>query len=339
MLLSLISPKPLTSVSRCGLFRLLAKIGCPPKLLSIVTSFHDNMKGTIQHSGASSDPFPILSGVKQGCVLAPTLFGIFFSLLLSHAFKSSEEGIFLHTRSDGRLFNLARLRVKTKVRKVLIRKLLFAGNAALTSHMEECLQRLIDRFAAANNEFGLTISLRKTNIMGQDVRNAPSIKIGNHTLDVVQEFTYLGSTITSNLYLDAEINKRVGKASAAMSRLAKRVWENGALTWNTKVRVYQACVLSTLLYGSEAWTMYVSQERRLNSFHLRCFRRILGIRWQDCISNTQVLEAASIPSIYTLLSQRRLRWLGHVSRMADGRIPKNTLCSEYQTHRPSISPL
>ncbi|XP_067888861.1 uncharacterized protein [Heterodontus francisci] len=129
-------------VSRRGLFRLLEKIGYPPKLLSIITSFHDNMKGTIQHGGSSSEPFPILSGVKQGCVLAPPLFAIFFSLLLSHAFKSSEEGIFLHTRSGGRLFNLARLRAKTKVRKVLIRELLFVDDAALTSHTEECLQRL-----------------------------------------------------------------------------------------------------------------------------------------------------------------------------------------------------
>ncbi|XP_067867364.1 uncharacterized protein [Heterodontus francisci] len=117
----------------------------------------------------------------------PTLFGIFFTLLLSHAFKSSEGGIFLHTRSDGRLFNLARLRAKTKVRKVLIRELLFADDAALTSHTEECLQRLIDRIVAACNEFGLIISLKETNIM--DVRNAPSINIGNHALKVVQEFT------------------------------------------------------------------------------------------------------------------------------------------------------
>ncbi|XP_067896428.1 uncharacterized protein [Heterodontus francisci] len=179
----------------------------------------------------------------------------------------------------------------------------------------------------------------KTNIMGQDVRNAPSINIGDHALEVVQEFTYLGSTITSNLSFDAEINKRMGKASAAMSRLAKRVWENGALTRNTKVRVYQACALSTLLYDSEAWTTYVSQERCLNSFHLSCLRRILGIRWQDRISNAEVLETANIPSIYILLSLRRLRWLGHVSYMEDGRIPKDTLYSELVTGiRPTGRP-
>ena len=56
------------------------------------------------------------SGVKQGCVLAPTLFRIFFLLLLKHAFDSLDNGVYIRTRSDGKLFNLSRLRAKTKVR-------------------------------------------------------------------------------------------------------------------------------------------------------------------------------------------------------------------------------
>ena len=67
-------------VSRDGLFKILAKIGCPPTLISIVKPFYNNMKGTVLYNGATSDPFNILSGVKQGCVLAPTLFGIFLPL-------------------------------------------------------------------------------------------------------------------------------------------------------------------------------------------------------------------------------------------------------------------
>ena len=87
-----------------------------------------------QDDGSTSDPFLIKSRVKQGCALAPTLFGIIFSLLQSYAFSQSEDGVYLHTRSDGHLFNLPRLRAKTKVRKVLIRELLFADDAALTAH-------------------------------------------------------------------------------------------------------------------------------------------------------------------------------------------------------------
>ena len=113
-------------VSWKGLFRRLEKIGCPPKLRSMVVSFHENVNGTVVYDDSTSEPFPVCSGVKQGCVLAPTLFGIFFSILLSYAFDSSSDGIYLHTRSDGKLFNLARLRDKAKVTEVYVREMLFA---------------------------------------------------------------------------------------------------------------------------------------------------------------------------------------------------------------------
>ena len=99
----------------------LEKIGCSPKLLSMITSFHEDMHGTLQHDAPKE--FPIHNGVKPGCVLAPTLtlFGLLLSLLLSYAFGSSLEGVCLHLRT-GKLFNLARLRAKTKVRQVPIRR-------------------------------------------------------------------------------------------------------------------------------------------------------------------------------------------------------------------------
>lgn len=57
------------------------------------------------------------------------------------------------------------------------------------------------------------------------------------------------------------------------------------------------------------------QERRLNAFHLRCPGRILGITWHDRVPNKNVLAPAKILSMFALLAQRRLRWLGHVSCM------------------------
>ena len=65
-------------------------------------------------------------------------------MLLKHAFDTITEGIYLHTRSDGRIFNLARLRAKTKVRKVLIRDMLFADDAAVVTHIQEELQSLME---------------------------------------------------------------------------------------------------------------------------------------------------------------------------------------------------
>ena len=80
-------------VSRSGVFQLLEKIGCSSKQLSMIIAFNSNRKSIVRYNGAVPNSFPIKSGVKQGCVLAPTLFGIFFSPALSHAFRTSEDGI------------------------------------------------------------------------------------------------------------------------------------------------------------------------------------------------------------------------------------------------------
>ena len=196
--------------------------------------------------------------MKQGCVLAPTLFCIFFSMLLQYAFKDCSEGVIIHTRADGKLFNLARLRAKSKVFQVLIRELLFADDAALVSHTEEGLQQLVDRLSHACKEFGLTISLKKTNVMAQGTEQPPVITVNGHVLEAVDNFTYLGSTISSSLSLEVEVSSRIAKAAAVMSKLHHRVWNNSILTEKTKLRMYHACVLSTLLYGSEACILYSS---------------------------------------------------------------------------------
>ena len=80
-------------VSRDGLFKVLPNIGCPPKLQIMIESFHIDTKGIVQFNGSSSESFEISSCVKQGCVLALTLFGIFFGMLLKHAFDTTTEGI------------------------------------------------------------------------------------------------------------------------------------------------------------------------------------------------------------------------------------------------------
>ena len=210
---------------------------------------------------------------------------------------------------------------------VIIRELIFADDAAFLVHSEKDLQHLVSAFSTASQHFGLTISIKKTKILPQNT-SPPTISLQNERLENVDEFTYLGSTVTHNLSLERELGIRIGKAATTMNRLNKRVWQNNKLTIKTKMKVYSACVTSTLLYGSETWTTYTKQEQRLNSFHLRCLRRIMNIRWQDKITNTEVLTRAGVPSIPALLTTRRLRWLGHVRRMDDGRIPKDILYSE-----------
>ena len=80
-------------------------------------------------------------------------------------------------------------------------------------------------------------------------------------------------------------------------------------------------VLSSLLYCSETWTKYARHDRRLNSFHMRCLRKILKGRWQEKIPDTEIIERSGLTRVETMIMQKRLRRLGHVARMDDRRIP------------------
>ena len=320
--------KAFDTVSRPALYQVLEGIGCPPTLLKLIISFHQDMKATVKFDGSTSESFGIKNGVKQGCVLAPTLFGIFFAVLLKHAFNETAGDIFIRTRFDGQFFNLARLRSKTKTTEVLISELLFADDAAIVAHSGETLQSLINNLDRACDVFSLSINVNKTVVLSQGPSSTTNISLKNCPLRTVESFNYLGSTITSMLSLEEEINIRLGKASTTFGRLTKRVWKNKKLTLRTKILIYQACVLSTLLYGAETWTIYARQEKKLQGFHMRSLRRIMNIKWQEKITNTEILKKAKIPSLLATLIKRRLRWLGHIRRMTNNRIPKQVLFGE-----------
>ena len=233
--------------------------------------------------------------------------------------------LYLYTRTPRKLFNLNRLKAKTKLKSVLVRELLYADDAAIVAESANELQTLIDKLDDACQKFGLSISQNKTKVLAQNSEIVPCITIGGHPLEVVDEFCYLGAKISSNVLLDGDINSRIAKAMGTMAKLKKRVWMNSLLTRSTKSLVYRTCVLSTLLYGSETWSTYSWQEKKLNTFHLRCLRRILDIRWQDRVSNAEVLRRAGCQDIRITLSNRRLSWLGHVRRMPQGRLPQDIL--------------
>ena len=77
--------KAFDTVCRKGLWEIMAKFGCPAKLITMVRQFHDGMEARVQNDGMYSEPFPVTNAVKQGCVLA--FFNMMFSAMLTDAFR------------------------------------------------------------------------------------------------------------------------------------------------------------------------------------------------------------------------------------------------------------
>ena len=95
------------------------------------------------------------------------------------------------------------------------------------------------------------------------------------------------------------MNARLAKASVAFSWLISYAWNRRGISEVTKIKVYRAVILTTLLYGCETWTTYQWHIKKLNHFHMTCLRKNLSITWQKHIPNTKVLTLASLPGMYT----------------------------------------
>ena len=305
------------------------RLGCPPKFLTILRQIHEGQMGQVKHNGALSDSFPIANGVKQGCVLVPTLFSILFSMMLQEVKEDLVDGIFIRFRTDGSIFNLCHLLAHTKTIEVLIVELLFADDCALLAHTQEALQHIFNHFAEAAKVFGFTISLKKMEVLHQPppggVYSPCQINIEGTSLNSFEHFTYLGSVISNDATVNKDLDNRLARVSSAFGHLHK---QNHSLRLSTKIQVYHAVVVPTLLYGCATWVLYRKQIRLLERFHQRCLHSIMGIKWQEYVINKEVLKRASLPSLECTLLQQQLRWAGHVARMEDSRMPKAVFFGE-----------
>ena len=187
------------------------------------------MLGRVIENGEASVPFPVTTGVKQGCVLAPTLFSLLFAQMLDSALSQSTVGVNIHYQYDGDFFNLRRLQSRTKASQVTVRDFLFADDCALAAHSEKDLQELANCFASASKAFGLTVSIKKTEVLRQLAPNTtrcpPNITMDGEALKNVDVFKYLGSSINSAANLDDEVLNRLSKASQAFGHLHTHVWQ------------------------------------------------------------------------------------------------------------------
>ena len=165
--------KAFDTVSPEGLWKIVAKFGCPTKFIAMVRQFQDGMLARVQNDGEFSDPFPVTNGVKQGCVLAPALFSMMFFAMLTAAFQDDDNDIPIRYRFDGKLFNLRRLQAESKVQTEVLDDFLFADGMAKGAPTEEMMQKGVDQVSDSCDSYDLTISIKKTKVVYQPAPGKP----------------------------------------------------------------------------------------------------------------------------------------------------------------------
>ncbi|KAI8508065.1 hypothetical protein Bbelb_143050 [Branchiostoma belcheri] len=234
--------KAFDSIHRPSLWNIMQMYGLPNKVISAIKHIYADSKCCVRTDDGFSGWFEVVTGVRQGCVLSPILFALAIDWVLQQSTK--DKGI--PWLQGQRLSDLD-----------------FADDIAGLAESTKDLQALVSEIGTTAGGIGLTISGKKTKNMLTGSHPPPtSVFIDGKEVEIVQNFTYLGSSINSNGDMDKELDCRVGKASAAFNQLGK-LWRNKKLSIKTKMSFYNSNVLSTLLYGCETWHLKLSQERRL----------------------------------------------------------------------------
>ena len=198
----------------------------------------------------------------------------------------------------------------------MVDSLRYADDVAVLAQNEGDLQAIFNRLTEIGIRYGLNINTSKTTTMviskNSDV---PAINVTARgvPLKQVKSFSYLGSLMTSDARSDKEIKRRIALARQAFNSLRDLL--RCDISKGLKKRLLKCYVWPVLLYGSESWTVSKEMIKRLESFEMWCYRRILKISYKDHVSNVKVLERMNTKrEILHIFQTGKLKYAGHLIR-------------------------
>ena len=287
--------KAFDRVQHAKIIECLKNINVDYRDIRLITNLYWEQKANVRVEQDMSDEVNIKRGVRQGCVLSPTLFNLYTETIFRYI--SNMKGVTVGGRN--------------------INNLRYADDTVLLAENEADLQNLLNVVREKSTEYGLNMNVKKTKVMvisKKDTIPRAHILLNGQCLDQVNQFTYLGQLITNDGYCDTEIRRRIGIARACFNKM-KNVLVSGKINLALRLRLLQCYVWSTLLYGAETWTLRKKNIKQLEAFEMWAYRRIGKISWIEKRKNEEVLEMLCIKrSIMENIKKQRLLYLGHVKR-------------------------
>ena len=201
------------------------------------------------------------------------------------------------------------------VEKILV--LLYADDLVLICEDGEALAEIMRRIEESTQKWGLTINVKKTKRMVNKANVSPNevdIEMRGERVERVEEFVYLGSLITNTGTVHKEIERRLQLGQYRFNELKKPIFDQETISRETKVNIYEAIVLPTILYGSETWTCTDKEYNRLNTVNNKMLRQIVGKK-RDEIHNLELHKVTNTDPIDLYVKRQRLRWARHVRSM------------------------
>ena len=217
---------------------------------------------------------------------------------------------------------------------MLVHELLYADDTLLIEADEATLEKYMRCVTDCGNKYGLSLNWTKVEVLPVCC-NCGLKSPSGETIKQQQRLVYLGSVLSADGTFGSEISRRIGSAKGEFDKLC-RVWKHSSLATKRKVRIFEACVMSKLLYNLHSLCLTQAETNRLDAFHVRCLRRVLKIApsFYSRVPNKDVLQAAGTKSASHMLLERQLLWMGGLAARPDDHILRKSIFKQALTFEP-----
>ena len=296
--------KAFDRVDHAKLIEILRERSVPEREVQLLSEMYTRQEGFMKADDRKEYPIEIGRGVRQGCAISPILYNTY----ADHMMKKAKIGGGIIV--DHRIVN----------------RIAYADDTVLVADSMSALNEMISRVIITGKEYGIEINNDKTKVMKVKKKGHDDIK-SIHGFQQVAQFQYLGIPIGENMQHDKDIRAAIEKARAAF-------WANGELmrhnlSIRVKLKLLDSQVFSIVKYCAEAFVLTKVLKKKINSFTMWCYRRMLRISWTEMVRNDDVLRRIGREESYLvkLIVERKCVYLGHVARGSAGETLKS-LCLE-----------
>lgn len=301
--------KAFDTVPRVGLWQRLQELGVPTNLCMGVYRIYQRVICRLKGRNGLSQTFESNMGVKQGCPLSPTLFGLCIDKL--------EETLLTIMHEEGIS--------SPHIGMYVILLLLYADDVVFFTHTEERMQKFMEILEKFCQDSGLTVNVSKTKLMAvrtKQLKIPPKVHYAGQPIEVVSTFKYLGIEIPADHRWHTCVERRLAAGKSKYYQFENDCSHTDTKCWKIRCILFDAYVLQTVLYGVEVWGGSISSSiwNDIEKLQKAFIRRHLGIK-----STTPyvllLLETGRRPiEVYAMV--RVLRYVIRVRQMDDSRLPK-----------------
>ena len=252
-------------------------------MIAVIQQFHDGMSACVQpDDGVCLDWLEVEQVLRQGCVLSPSLFNIFFAAVLTVVLQRFSEDLavlaeLVHLKEPPT--SMAPEPAVDYVRRA-VWGMLYADDACIVSRSLQGLAKMKEFIVEVCRAFALTVPAKKTETMcvppPRTPRTMVQVKAAGQTYKQVQSFTYLECAVTEIPDMSVEIARWTRACWMRIRQYLRELYNQPKVALSLKIRMVKAVAIEALLYGCSTWTLRQEYYPKLHTVHHRVLLRIIG---------------------------------------------------------------